>query len=417
MRCVVVGAGFAGSAAALFLSRAGHEVTLLEAVPDPSPVGAGIMLQPTGMHVLAELGLAGPILRAGHRVDALRGLTNTGRRLFQLPYQARGPELFGLGLHRGVLFQTLFDAARAECAHVRLGVAVQRLGPTGCVVASDGEQLGPFDLIVVADGARSQIRAADFPGARDVPYPWGALWFVAEDPEGRYRGELLQCVRGAREMVGMLPTGLAPSGDTPLVSLFVSTRVRDAEVVRAEGVAAFRERVLRVAPMAEPILDQLPSTEALLFAGYRDVRFTRWNAGNVVFIGDAAHAMSPQLGQGSNLALVDALVLSRCIAARPDEVELALEAYSAERRAHLRFYQRMTRWLTPFFQSDSTLLGWARDLGFPLGAALPPLREQMVATMCGGKLGMLRGSLPAGSYVPRLGAGNDDTRERDVAPR
>ena len=98
-------------------------------------------------------------------------------------------------------------------------------------------------------------------------------------------------------------------------------------------------------------------------------------------------------------------------------MELALEAYSAERRAHLRFYQRMTRWLTPFFQSDSTLLGWARDLGFPLGAALPPLREQMVATMCGGKLGMLRGSLPAGSYVPRLGAGNDDTRERDVAPR
>jgi 2-polyprenyl-6-methoxyphenol hydroxylase-like FAD-dependent oxidoreductase len=188
------------------------------------------------------------------------------------------------------------------------------------------------------------------------------------------------------------------------VSLFVSVPVTEAEAVRREGLAAFRERVLRVAPMAEPILEQLPSTEALLFAGYRDVVFKQWHAGNVVFIGDAAHATSPQLGQGSNLALVDALVLSECIAAQPGNVELALMNYSERRRAHLGFYQRMTRWLTPFFQSHSTLLGLVRDLGFPIGARLPFLREQMVATMCGGKLGFLRGSLPAGLHVPRLPA-------------
>ena len=144
-----------------------------------------------------------------------------------------------------------------------------------------------------------------------IPYPWGALWFVAEDRAGDYSGELLQCVDGTREMVGMLPTGRSHEAESPpLVSLFVSVRMDEADAIRRAGREALRDRVLSLAPMAEAALDQLPATDALILAGYRDVRFRDWNMGPVVFIGDAAHAMSPQLGQGSNLALFDAMVLS-----------------------------------------------------------------------------------------------------------
>ena len=85
-----------------------------------------------------------------------------------------------------------------------------------------------------------------------------------------------------------------------------------------------------------------------------------WHADRLVFLGDAAHATSPQLGQGANLAMIDAVTFADCVAAAPDA------AYSAARRRHLNYYQFMTRALTPFFQSDSRLLAVVRDLTFPL---------------------------------------------------
>ena len=126
-------------------------------------------------------------------------------------------------------------------------------------------------------------------------------------------------------------------------------------------------------------------------ARYRDVQMAHWCDRGVVFIGDAAHATSPQLGQGANLALVDALVLADCVRAAPS-IDAALAAYTRVRapHLHLRYYQRMTRWLTPFFQSSSRLGGWLRDWTFPIANALPPLRELMIATMAGVGQGFVR---------------------------
>jgi 2-polyprenyl-6-methoxyphenol hydroxylase-like FAD-dependent oxidoreductase len=120
--------------------------------------------------------------------------------------------------------------------------------------------------------------------------------------------------------------------------------------------------------------------------------------------------MSPQLGQGANLALFDALILSACLAGAAD-LPAALVAYTTARRRHLSFYQYATRWLTPFFQSDLTPLGWLRDLLMPLCAAIPPLRRLMVRSMSGLSQGLGLGAplalpapaaqLSANSGVPR----------------
>lgn len=413
----IVGCGTAGPAAALFLLRAGHRVTVYERVAQPGPVGAGIVLQPSGMAVLAALGLLDEVLAAGAVLDELLCETPHGRPVVHLRYADLAPDLYGLGLHRGVLFGTLFSALRrAPGVQLRLGVEI-----TGCerrgrrralhLHAGDGSWHGPHDLLIVADGARSQVRSApdDGPPKRVSKYPFGALWFVARDEERRFTRRLHQVVESTRRMLGLLPTGRGPGASsdptqgTPLVSLFYSVRVDEVPALRRAGLAAWKAEVLRLAPAAAPLLPQIRSVEDLLLSEYYDVVMERWHGRDVVYLGDAGHAMSPQLGQGCNLALCDAAQLAACLAdpAHPELAE-ALEAYTRARRDHLGYYQLATRWLTPLFQSDHAWLGAPRDLLMGWTCRLPWFRTQMLAGMAGISRGPLRPLMPLATRPPRL---------------
>jgi 2-polyprenyl-6-methoxyphenol hydroxylase-like FAD-dependent oxidoreductase len=383
----VVGCGTAGAASAIFLARAGHDVTVYERVPNPSAIGAGIVMQPTGLAVLAELGLRDAVVARGARIDRLRCETPHGRRVVDLSYATFDRTMFGVGLHRGVLFEALYRALLREPVRVRLGVEIARVRRDGARHALEtevGERFAAHDLVIVADGARSRLRDAALIGKRVRRYEWGAIWAIAEDRDRAFTGELFQIVDGTQRMLGLLPTGLGPDGAHahPLVSIFWSLRGDEVDRFRAGDPEAWKREVARYAPSAEPLLATIDDPRELLFAVYHDVAMSRWHEPGVVYLGDAAHAMSPQLGQGCNLALVDAWTLARSIASH-DDLASALAAYSARREAHLRFYTLATRWLTPFFQSDSALLGFVRDYGMSAMGAFPFFRETMTASMCG----------------------------------
>lgn len=338
---------------------------------------------------MAVLGVADEVLAHGARVDHLFGVTPRRRPVVDVRYQAWREGAFGLGLHRGVLFAALWRLAHASGVTVRTGHEVREL-----VALEAG-----YDLVVVADGARSSLRAQAGLAFRDRIYPWGAVWAVLDDPQAAYGTTLWQWYRSAGQMLGVMPTGLAPGPigqapgrATPVVSLFWSLHSDRFATWQGAGLEAFKREVLALHPGCGALLDQLQTLEQLTWARYHDVTMPAYHRGRCVVIGDAAHATSPQLGQGTNLALLDAVVLADCLAGR-GTVEQALARYTGIRRPHLHFYGQASRWLTPLFQSDLRALPWLRDLLMRAACSLPVAGALTRQTLVGMRAGWLPSSV------------------------
>ena len=407
LRIAIAGAGTAGLAAAAFLTRNGHDVGIFERFAEPRPLGAGLMLQPTGLACLARLGLDRAAIDSGAAVLGIDGSTVHGAHIFDVSYRELSPRLFGIGMHRGALFGLLFDEVRRLAVPVTAAVEMRasRCAPGGrLLIDAQGNEHGPFDLVVDGTGQRSPLRDGAVQVRIDRPYPYGALWGITAMPDSWPHSDLLsQVYDGCHLMVGILPIGRRPGDQRRLAALFWSLRVRDYPAWREAGIERWRAQVLTAWPQAQPFVDQIRSADDLTFASYADLTLRQRYADHIVFIGDAGRVTSPQLGQGANLALIDAAVLADCLREEPS-LAAALAAYADRRRAHTRFYAYASRWLTPFFQSDSRLAALVRDLTFPIAGKVPYIRREMVRTLSGMKTGLFT-HLDPGQWHPDYALG------------
>jgi 2-polyprenyl-6-methoxyphenol hydroxylase and related FAD-dependent oxidoreductases len=381
----IVGYGAAGQAASLFLAEQGHRLSVFEQAAAPGPVGAGFLLQPTGLGVLARLGLHEQALAQGQRIERLHGCNVGGRRVMDMRYADHAADCFGLGLTRGSLFTLLRDAY-ADAAQIRTGACIEAIDADGRHLHdSVGERYGPFDLIVVADGAHSRLRAS-MPRLvrRQRTYPWGAMWCLLPADKWPDHDVLQQRYGGAREMIGLLPVGRRADCDGRWLTFYFSLPGEQVDAFDDAALARLRERVAVLWPEALSLLASIRVPQQLQRARYRDVVLHTPVQGRTVFIGDAAHAMSPQLGQGVNMALLDAQALADALATTGD-IEAALQLYPRARRHHVAVYQQLSRWLTPLFQSERDGLARLRDIAFgPLGR-MPLARGQMLKILAGMK--------------------------------
>ena len=384
MRVAVVGLGMAGSTLACLLADRGLDVVVLEQEDDPRPVGAGIWLQHMGQQVLDRLGLLGALRAQSREVSRVDIRSSSGRRLVDVSYADVPGSVPALGVHRGTLFSLLLSEVRKRGVPIELGLRVTGVRPVpgGVAVETPAGDHGRYDLVVGCDGSRSPVRRSMGVAARDHPYDFGALWSIVDDPDGLCADELFQCLRGTRQYLGVLPTGLGR------VSVFWSERGSAMQGVLDRGLPAWRDAARPLAGEFGPLLDRV---DHLLPAAYRDVVVrtpyrladsARSLASAAVLVGDAAHAMSPQLGTGTSLALADAWTLDHALGNAPS-LPAALERYAAARAGHVRWYQWWTRLMMPVFQSGLTPLAPPRDLLAPYVMRLPGVRHQAVTTLLG----------------------------------
>lgn len=390
----VVGAGIAGLAHAIMLSRLGHGVTVYERFATPQPIGSGLMLQPTGLAALERLGLRQAMLAFGQPIDRLQGVTASGRTIFDLAYGDLAPELHALAVHRGALHRVLWSGFERSGARLELASAITTVAPDAgdraLLADESGRSFPAADLVIDASGARSTLRA--FVNDRQPrPFAYGAVWATVPDL-GLAPRTLAQRYVAARIMLGYLPVGRLDPGGPPLAALFWSLKPGDFEAWRVD-FAGWRRQAEALWPELRPVLQGLAGPDDFTLAGYTHFTAGRLSRGPVVLTGDAAHTTSPQLGQGANQGLIDAVVLADALGAAPD-LAAGLARYARMRRRHVRFYQIASALMTPFFQSDSLLLAKLRDLSFDRLKIVPYLHREMLRTLAGLKTGLFASGTP-----------------------
>jgi len=383
LHIAIAGAGIGGLAAAALLARAGHRVTVFDQFEQAGPVGSGLMLQETGLVILGALGLREKAETLGSPIFRLWGISaDTGRAVLDVRYTALRQGLAGVGIQRAALFGLLNEAARASGAALVAATRVSAANPeTGMLVTAQGAH-GPFDLLLDCMGVRSPLSSAP---VRELPF--GALWATLPWPEaGPFDNTALeQRYQAASKMAGVMPSGRVQDGAPQSLTYFWSIRGDAYPDFRAAPLTHWKDAARALWPDTALLIDPLTEHDQLTYARYRHRTHWPGATGRLIHIGDSWHAASPQLGQGANMALLDAYALSRAVGAGGEAADIAA-SYVRQRAAHVRLFQLMTWAFTPVYQSDSRLLPWLRDwLAAPVSKIWPT--PALLAALVSGALG------------------------------
>lgn len=335
---VVVGAGIGGLAASLALSRVAKQVTLVERADRPAEVGAALALQANGLAVLDGLGLRSALERGGSRIDRVQIRSTSGTVLLSAAMPDYGGGLdHALVVRRTRLQELLLEAVNSESSvRTRFGHTVVSADPSGSVIVRAGPRRGGAaatttlhaDLVVGADGVNSAVRSTGGFSSRVSAGSSYVRAVVTGPADPRF--EEFWTPLGS--------FGHAPlDGDTTYFwAAAHSPTVTDA--VSRRDLKSFAEHWREVLPLAGDLLAKVPSFDELLVNTVRRVDCRRWFFGRLVLLGDACHAMAPNLGQGANSAMADAVSLAEA-AVTTASMQAALKSYDSRRRRATRRIQ------------------------------------------------------------------------------
>ncbi len=311
--CCIVGGGPAGVMLGYLLARAGVEVTVLEKHKDFFRDFRGDTVHPSTLEVLYELGLLQAFLKIPHQ-ELTRGGAVFGDFSFQgadfrhLPTHCKFVALMPQWDFLDFLTKEAgrFPSFALRMEHEATGLLEENGRVTGVAVRTpEGMRDIRADLVVGCDGRHSMTREVGGFAVAEQGVPIDVLWFRLprhdDDPE-----ELLGTLNYGKLLI------LIPRGDYFQVGLII--RKGSFGEVQREGLEAFRQGLVQIAPYLQDRVGELQSWEPIKLLSVQINRLLRWHRPGLLCIGDAAHAMSPAGGVGINLAIQDAVAAARLLA-------------------------------------------------------------------------------------------------------
>jgi 2-polyprenyl-6-methoxyphenol hydroxylase-like FAD-dependent oxidoreductase len=366
---LIIGGGIGGLTAAVALAQAEVPVRVFEQAPALEEVGAGVSLWPNAMRALALLGLSGQVLGDHVPMGRIVIRRRDGASLLQLREPGRYAEP-GICVHRAHLQQTLAAAVPADHLHLDHRLVDFRSDGSGVTAAFRDGSTARGALLLGCDGIDSAVRARLHGDARARDRGYEIWRAVADfDLPDDLLGQSTEWW-GAGRRFGILP------GEPGRVYWYATHTMRhNGEATRGDGNPAGPaagvaesgigqsgvESLFRDWPA--PVGELLSATDpdALVRTTAQDRPVPRaWGAGPVSLLGDAAHPMTPNMGQGACTAIEDAVVLARCVAAA-GATPAALRRYEALRAPRTRWIVRQSRRIGRIGQLHNPVLVAARD--------------------------------------------------------
>lgn len=361
MQILISGGGIGGLTAALALHARGHDVTVLEAVREPRPLGVGINLLPHAVGVLAELGLLPALREMAVETSALVFANRHGQTIYRDPRGLGGgyahPQF---SIHRGELQMKLWAeaSARLPAGAVRAGqrvVGVREEG--GRAVAQietvDGPRAQSADLVIGADGIHSALRRRLAPDEGPPCWRGVMMWRGTTWARPFLDGRTMVQAGHSRAKFVVYPIGAPRADGLQLINWIADRRVREPEPGLTAPDRADWSRPGRLGDLLPTFghwrFDWLDVPQLILRAEQmlewpmvdRDP-LPRWRCGPTTLLGDAAHPMVPIGSNGATQAIMDAQALAAALSAHPT-LDAALAAYEDERRPQCARIVEMNR--------------------------------------------------------------------------
>jgi len=360
MKVIVVGGGIGGLCAAIALQKLGIETIVYEAAPELKPVGAGVGLAANAIQGLSRLGVADEVIARGKELEALtifdehnNIITNQDTRPLSRKYG-----ISNFVIHRADLHDVLARNLKPETLH--LNKRCQRINQQNNKVTlhftDDTHDMA--DLLIAADGINSIVRQQLLPQSKPRYAGYTCWRGVIENP-----GVKINNMISAETWAPQGRVGIAPLPGNRIYWYACINAPEQSEQMRQMTPAQLASHFAGVhKPVQEVLADTKP--DQLIWGDIADLKpLNKFVYDRVVLLGDAAHATTPNMGQGACQAIEDAVVLGQCIEQGPT-IAKALANYEKRRLARTAKVIRLSRLLGWVSQWENPLLIKARNAIF-----------------------------------------------------